>query len=201
MNKTLGRWAAIANIAFVAVFAVSMLVPSLIGSYISSIFIALSFAPMICAFASGSRPETKAAGSAAMVFAGIYAAFILLVYFAQVTTVRKEALSEQAAALLDYTTFGLFFSYDLLGYAMMALSTFFAAMTVAPKTKGERALRWLLRIHGVFAVSCFVMPMLNVFSPDMPGADWVGTAVLEFWCAYFIPVGILSAVHFSKKAQ
>ena len=201
MNDALGRWAAIANVASVAAFAVSMLIPSNFGSFISSICIALSFVPMVCAFAAAGRPEKKAAGSAATVFAGIYAAFILLVYFAQVTTVRREALSEQAMALLDYNTFGLFFNYDLLGYAMMALSTFFAAMTIMPETKAERALQWLLRIHGVFAVSCFVMPMFNVFTADMPNAYWIGTAVLEFWCAYFIPVGVLAALYFQRKTE
>ncbi len=42
--------------------------------------------------------------------------------------------------------------------------------------------------------------MLGIFSSDMKGPDWIGTAVLEFWCIYFTPIGILSFLHFKKKA-
>ena len=34
---------------------------------------------------------------------------------------------------------GLFFSLDLLGYALMSLATFFAGLTVEPKDKIGRA--------------------------------------------------------------
>ena len=54
----------------------------------------------------------------------IYAVMILLVYFAQTTAVRLGSLDEQAMKILDYSRGGLYFSYDLLGYGMMALSTF-----------------------------------------------------------------------------
>jgi hypothetical protein len=136
-----------------------------------------------------------------MIFAGMYAVVILLVYFAQVTTVHLESLTGQAETLLDYRKFGLFFNYDLLGYCFMALSTFFAGLTINVKTKSDKALKWLLLIHGIFAISCFIMPILGVFSSDMQGADWIGTAVLEFWCVYFIPIGILSYLHFKRRER
>ena len=82
----------------------------------------------------------------------------------------------------------------------MALSTFFIGLTITPKTKSDKWLKWLLIIHGVFFISCLIMPMLGLFSAEMQGADWIGTVVLEFWCAYFIPVGVLSFVHFKNKA-
>ena len=37
----------------------------------------------------------------------------------------REELNDQAARILDYRKGGLLFNYDLLGYGMMALSTFF----------------------------------------------------------------------------
>lgn len=198
MNRKLGIVSAILNICAVAAFAVCMPLGSLFGDYLSSMLIAFSFVPLICAFAAYGKPETKALGYAAMAFAAMYAVVTLLVYFTQVTTVRLESLTEQAAALIDYETFGLFFNYDLLGYCLMALSTFFIGLTIEASTKSDRALKWLLLLHGIFAVSCFIMPMLGVFSSDMQGAEWIGTAVLEFWCVYFIPVGVLSFVYFKK---
>jgi multidrug efflux pump subunit AcrB len=168
------------------------------GNYLASMLIAFSFVPMICAFAAKGKTETKAAGNTAIAFAGMYAVVILLVYFTQVTTVRLEVLNEQAKSLIDYTSMGLFFSFDLLGYCLMALSTFFTGMTIKIKRKSDKVLKWFLIIHGVFAIGCFIVPILGVFSSDMQGADWIGTAILEFWCVYFVPVGVLSFVHFKK---
>ena len=128
----------------------------------------------------------------------MYAVIILLVYFAQVTTVRFGGLSQQAAALLDYQQFGLFFSYDLLGYALMALSTFFAGLTIQVRTKADRWLKRLLLLHGIFFFSCLILPMFPVFTPE--GEAWVGVAVIEFWCLYFLPVAWLCAHHFLKGA-
>ena len=66
--------------------------------------------------------------------------------------------------------------------------------------KADRWLKYLLLVHGVFAIGCFVMPMLGLFTAGMAGGDWIGTAILLFWCAYFAPIGVLSIIHFSKKS-
>ena len=66
------------------------------------------------------------------------------------------------------------------------------------KTKADKWLKGLLLIHGIFFITCFMFPMLGLFTPDMVGAEWIGTTVLEFWCVYFMPIGILSFLHFSK---
>lgn len=74
------------------------------------------------------------------------------------------------------------FSYDLLGYALMALSTFFVGLTIEVKSKPDKCLKGLLLVHGIFFISCLVMPILGLFSTDMQGAYWIGVAVLEFCC-------------------
>lgn len=200
-NRQIGFFASVFNVASVAAFAISMAVGSDPGSYVSSLFIALTFIPMIAAYQSSARTERKAAGSTALAFATSYAVFVLLVYFTQLTTVARGGLGGEARALLDYSQFGLFFSLDLLGYAMMALATFFAGLAVEPACRADRWLKALLMIHGVFAVSCMVLPILGVFAPGMPGGRWIGVAVLEFWCAYFVPVGVLSAGHFRRTSE
>ena len=213
MNRRIGMISSICNVCAVTGFALCLLFGFLFGNYVASMFIAFSFVPMICALtvAGGCEKratenatggcEKKAAGNTAMVFAGMYAVVILIVYFTQVTTVRLETLNEQAVSLIDYTTFGLFFNLDLLGYCLMAISTFFAGLTIRTKTKSDKALKVLLLVHGIFAISCFIIPMLGVFSDDMQGADFIGTAILLFWCAYFIPVGILSFLYFRKQVD
>ena len=132
-----------------------------------------------------------------MIFAGVYATFISLVYFAQLTTVRLESLSEETRMILDYQAFGLFFALNLLGYGMMALSTFFAGITIAIQSKTDKALKFLLMLHGIFAVSGLLIPMLNIFA-TIDGGYWIGTLVLMVWCAYFAPVGILTLKYLKK---
>jgi len=169
------------------------------GSYLVCMFIAFSFVPMMCAFNNYSVQDKKVAGYTSAIFSGIYAVVILLVYFAQVTTIRLDRLNAQALQIIDYSRFGLFFSYDLLGYGMMALSTFFAGLTIVPITKLDKWLKWLLIVHGMFFISCFITPLLGLFRVGMQGVEWIGVAVLEFWCVYFIPIGVLSFLHFKNK--
>ncbi len=196
MNNKIGQYSAIVNVCAVAAFAICMIFAWNYGSYLVCMFIAFSFIPLICAFCANSEMENKAAAYTSLAFAAIYGVFILIVYFTQVTSVANDPLTDQAKQILDYQKFGLFFSLDLLGYGLMALSTFFAGLTIKVKNKIDKWLKRLFMIHGIFFISCLIMPMLNVFSPDMQGADLIGVVVLEFWCVYFIPIGILCFLHF-----
>lgn len=199
MNRKVGMISSLLNCISVIGFALCMLIKFDFGSYLVCMFIALSFVPMISSFCQECEVDKKAAGYSSIVFAGVYAVIILMVYFAQTTAVRLDGLNEQAMQIINYSKFGLFFSYDLLGYGLMALSTFFAGLTIQSKSKIDKWLKRLLLIHGIFFVCCLIMPMLGVFSTDMQGAEWIGVLVLEFWCIYFAPVGILSYLHFKTK--
>jgi hypothetical protein len=129
----------------------------------------------------------------------MYALLIMIVYFTQLTTVHLTKLSEETIGLLDYSKFGLFFNYDLLGYGFMALSTFFIGIKLETKNKHEKILKYLLCIHGIFAIGCFIMPIMGVFSANMASGEIVGTIILEFWCIYFMPICILSCRYFKNK--
>lgn len=196
MNKKIGVYGAVVNFVAVFCFALFLLFGFDYGSYFSSMFIALSFVLMMCGYAYFAKKEAKLAGYISVAFSAVYTAIILLVYFAQLTTVRLNDLTLQAAALLDFQQCGLLFNYDLLGYAVMSLATFFAGLTVKPQTKIDKWLKYLLMAHGVFFISCFVFPMTGLFKADSP--KWIGVAVLEFWCFYFCPISILSILHFSS---
>ena len=194
MNKKIGMYGSAVNFISVLCFALSMLFGFDYGSYFASIFIAFSFVLMMCGYAYFSEKEVKLSGYVSVAFAAIYTAIILLVYFAQLTTVRLNDLTQQATALLDFQQCGLLFNYDLLGYAVMSFAAFFAGLAVNQQTKADRFLKYLLMVHGVFFISCLFFPMLGVFEADSPA--WIGVAVLEFWCIYFCPIGILSCLHF-----
>lgn len=199
MNKKIGAAGALVDLLAVLGFAVCMLLGFDSGSYFCSMFIAFGSVIMMCGFLHFASPERKTAGYVAAAFAAVYAAIILTVYFTQLTTVRLTALTEQTRELLDFQQMGMFFSLDLLGYALMSLATFFAGLTVEPKDKPSKWLRVLLMIHGAFFISCLLMPMLGIFQADSPA--WIGVAVLEFWCAYFCPIAALALHYFRGRTE
>lgn len=155
---------------------------------------------MSAGFHHESDEEHKVAANVGMIFSAIYAVLIFLVYFAQTTNVRLDDMNEQAMKILDFKRGGLIFSYDLLGYGMMALSTFFIGLTIKAKSRADKWLKYLMMIHGVFFISCFIMPMTGVFSEMSDGGiNMGGVIALVFWCAYFLPIGILAFIHFTTK--
>ena len=162
----------------------------------------IGFIMMTAGLHNECESDRKAAANIGMILSGVYCTLIMLVYFTQLTTVSNEQLSEQTAKLLEFGRFGLIFNYDMLGYGMMALSTFFTGLSMKPKKKTDKWLRALLLIHGAFFLSCTFMPMTGMFANMSSGGDGIGGRLaLVAWCAYFLPVGILAFVHFSKQGK
>lgn len=197
MNRSIAKAGALIVVFSVLLFAVCLLISFDFGSYLVCMLLAIGYVMMAAGFRWESDAEHRAAAEAGMAFAVIYATLVLLVYFAQTTTVRLDAMTDQAARLLDFSRGGLLFSYDLLGYGMMALSTFFLGLTIQGHGPAERWLKRLMTIHGMFFFGCFILPMTGVFRSMAGGeASAGGVIALEFWCAYFLPVGILAFAHF-----
>lgn len=190
-----------AGIVAVAVFlfAVCLLIDFSFGSYFVCMFLPIGYIMMTAGFHYESNEEHRVAANVGMVFSAVYAVLIFLVYFAQTTNVRLDDMTEQAMMILDFKRGGLIFSYDLLGYGMMALSTFFTGLSIKIKCKSDKWLKLLLMIHGVFFFSCFITPMTGVFSSMADeGTSTGGIIALVFWCIYFFPIGVLAYKHFGN---
>ena len=199
MNKKIGMIGSAVNAFTVLAFAVCMLIDFTFGSYFVCIFLALSFVMMISAFEAECLPENKAAGKAALAFSAIYATLIAIVYYTQCTSVINDNLSGDALRVLSYKYMGLMFNLDLLGYGIMALSTFFTGLTINAETKADKALKALLLIHGVFFLSCLIMPITGIFANSDGSTSGGGVIALEIWCLYFLPISILSFLHFKRS--
>jgi hypothetical protein len=207
MNKKIGIYSSMITFSAVLSFFICMLLGLILqnddihkmGSSLSSIFIAFGFVSMICSFNMYANKDNKLLGLIALSFSIMYAILIVIVYYAQITTIRLMSLSEEIAGLLDYSKFGLFFNYNLLGYSFMSLSTFFIGFKLETKNRQENILRYLLCIHGIFFVGCFTMPIFGIFNATMNGGEIIGTIVLGFWCIYFMPVCFLSYKYFKEK--
>lgn len=202
MNKMIARVGSFIVSLTVAIFAVCMLIDFSFGSFFICMILSIGFIMMTSGFYNESESSKKVAAMNGVIFATIYAVLIVIVYFAQTTTVRLEKLTPQASQILDFSKGGLIFNYDLLGYGFMALSTFFTGLTIEEKTKSDKVLKWLMLIHGIFFIACLIMPMTGIFvQTAYSDSSKGGVIALECWCVYFIPIGILSFIHFGKNEK
>ena len=199
MNRLLSKIGAAVVTATVFLFAVFILCSFNFGSYLVCMFLPIGYIMMAAGFQHECAEKAKVSANIGLILAAVYAVLILLVYYAQTTTVRLEDLNDQAARVLNYQKGGLLFNYDLLGYGMMALSTFFIGLSIHAENKPDHWLKWLMILHGVFFLSCFFMPMTGMFTHMAEGSSGHGGGIaLLFWCIYFIPIGVLAYRHFSK---
>ena len=181
----------------VFLFAIFLIINYSMGSYFVCLILPTGFIMMTAGLHNECEGDRKVAANIGLILAAVYGTMIKLVYFTQLTTVKNEQLNEQTANLLEFSKMGLIFNYDLLGYGVMALSTFFTGLSMKPKNKADKWLRTLLMIHGVFYFSCTFMPITGMFARTSSGGDGIGGRIaLVVWCVYFLPVGMLSFLHF-----
>ena len=200
MNRTIPKIGAAIVTVTVFLFALFLIVYIPYCQYLVCFFLPIGFIMTMAGLHNECDSDRKVAADIGMVFSGIYCIFVMIVYFTQITTVANEPLNEQAAALINFGRNGLIFNFDLLGYGMMALSTFFIGLSVKAKSRADKWLKALLMIHGAFFPGCVFMPMTGMFAnmPDGNGKSG-GVFALILWCVYFIPVGVLSFIHFGKE--
>ena len=199
LNKIISKVGSSIVTVTVFLFALFLMINFPTGYFFVCLILPIGFIMMTAGVQNECEGDRKVAANIGLILAAVYATFIMLVYFAQLTTVKNELLNEQAANLLVFGKFGLIFNYDLLGYGVMALSTFFTGLSMKPKNKTDKWLRALMLIHGVFYFSCTFMPMTGMFAKMSSGGDGIGGRLaLVVWCVYFLPIGILSFIHFTK---
>lgn len=199
LNKMISKVGSAIVTVTVFLFALFLMINFPTGYFFVCLILPIGFIMMTAGLHNECEGDRKVAANIGLILAAVYATFIMLVYFAQLTTVKNELLNEQAANLLVFGKFGLIFNYDLLGYGVMALSTFFTGLSMKPKNKMDKWLRALMMIHGVFYFSCTFMPMTGMFAKMSSGGDGIGGRLaLVVWCVYFLPIGILSFIHFTK---
>ncbi len=200
MNKMISKAGSAIVTVTVFLFAIFLIFDWSMGSYFVCLILPIGFIIMTAGLQNECEADRKVAANIGLILAAVYSTFIMLVYFSQLTTVHNEQLNEQAAKLLEFDKYGLIFNYDLLGYGVMALSTFFTGLAIKPKNRADKWLRALLMIHGVFYFSCTFMPITGIFARMSSGGDGIGGRLaLVIWCVYFLPIGILSFLHFDSR--
>ena len=199
LNKTIAKVGSGIVTVTVFLFALFLIIDYSMGSFFVCLILPVGFIMITAGLHNECESECKVAANIGLTLSAVYCTFIMLVYFTQLTTVNNEQLNEQAANLLEMGKCGLVFNFDLLGYGVMALSTFFTGLAMKARNKADKWLRALMMIHGLFYFSCTFMPMTGMFSKMSSGGDGLGGRLaLVAWCVYFLPIGILSFLHFRK---
>ena len=200
LNRMIPKAGAAIVTVTVFLFAAFEIINFSMGSFFVCLILPIGFIMMTAGLHNECESDRKVAANIGMVFAAVYCVLIMFVYFTQLTTVKNEQLNEQAAKLLDFSRFGLIANYDLLGYGIMALSTFFTGLSMKAGNKTDKWLKALMMIHGVFFFSCIFMPMTGMFLKMSSGGDGLGGRLaLVAWCVYFLPVGVLAYRHFGGQ--
>jgi predicted Na+-dependent transporter len=200
LNKMVSKAGSVIVTVTVFLFAIFLIINFSFGYYFVCLILPIGFIMMTAGLNNECEEDRKAAANIGLILAAVYSTFIMFVYFTQLTTVINEQLNEQATNLLKFDKFGFIFNFDLLGYGVMALSTFFTGLSMKSKNKTDKWLRALLMIHGVFYFSCTFMPITGMFAKMSSNGDGIGGRLaLVAWCVYFLPIGILSYFHFNKS--
>lgn len=202
MNRKIGFISSIVMGSTVAIFLVCLIV----ALFTKSVFtenlsygvcavLSWGWVATACVYSCYAKKEHSAAAKIGVAIGVIYSTIISIVYFTQLTTVLYKSVDDTILQAFSFSAAGSWlFNLDLLGYGLLSISTLFVGVTLQPKNKTDKALKILLMLHGIFSV-CMFVPMLPLPSTNQGNG---GTIALIFWCLFFLPICILSAMHFKK---
>lgn len=180
----------------IALFAQNIFTENL--SYGVCTVLSWSWVATACAYSCYAKKEYSAAAKIGVTLGGIYAAIIGIVYYTQLTTVLYKSADETILQAFSFTSAGSWlFNLDLLGYGLLAISTFFVGLALQTKDKIDKALKVLLMLHGMFFV-CMFVPILPLPATNQGNG---GTVALICWCLFFLSICILSILHFKRLSD
>ena len=200
MDKKITLIGLIITLVTTFLFALFLLIDFKMGYFFVCIILAIGYIMMTAGLTSNVEKD-KSLKSLALGFGAIYAVIIFIVYFTQVTVVNKGNAEAEVLEVLDYGNMNLMFYLDILGYGIMALSTFFLGLTIKADDRMTKTFKILLMVHGLFFVPCLIMPMTPLMDKKEGSSSMGGVIALEFWCLYFIVLCAFGLISVLKKKK
>lgn len=203
MNRKIGLVSSIVIFCSVAIFLICLFISLFVQnlftenlSYFVCAILSWGWVATTCVYSCYTQKERSAAAKIGVAIGVIYATIISIVYFTQLTTVLYKSVDEKILQAFSFTSMGSWlFNLDLLGYGLLAISTFFIGLTLQTKNKIDKALKLLLMLHGAFFV-CMFVPILPLPATNQGNG---GTVALIFWCLFFLSICLLSILYFRKS--
>ncbi|MDF2937758.1 MAG: putative rane protein [Paenibacillaceae bacterium] len=194
MNHKFGFIASLFALVCTLLFFVGLILLNDSLNYWSCLFLSWAYIGTACALAQEAPADRKGVAGAGIAIAAVYSLLTNLVYYTQLTTVAQDAAGEEVLRVFRFQQGSWMFGLDLLGYGLMALSTFLIGLSMVPAAPRDKALKVMLMLHGAFFPVCVLMPTLDVFTEGSGGN--AGIYALMGWCIYFAPAMALAARHF-----
>lgn len=203
MNKKIGFVSSIVMCSTVAVFLICLIIALFAPnsftenlSYGMCAILSWAWVAAACVNSCYAKNEYFAAAKIGIAAGIIYSTLISIVYYTQLTTVMYKSADKKILDIFSFSSAGSWmFNLDLLGYGLLAISTFFVGLTLQIKNKTDKALKILLMLHGLFFV-CMFVPVLPLPATNQGQG---GTIALICWCLLFLPICILSALHYKNQ--
>lgn len=199
MNRKLGLYSSAVAALCIILFLIGLFLKNDLLNYSTCLILSWAYVLTCCSYASYATKDRRALAFGGVAIAVIYSVFTNLVYYTQLTTVAYATADHVVLDAISFTSGSWLFGFDIMGYGLMGLSTFLIGLTIKVVNKKDRIMKAMMLIHGVFFPICVLMPMLNIFKAG--GDDNSGIIALQFWCLYFIPIMILSAIHFYRLKE
>ena len=211
MNKNfssmIGRAAALAVAIETIIFAFSLIWGVIFHTeldqnlgYIASLLLAISVVIMMACFYDSTPSQLKVFGLLTLTFSVIYAPLCMSNYFLQLSIVAFNPLNLSAEVLkvIDFKPGSPTFAMDMLGYGFLCLSTLAAGYALVEEK--DKALRVFCFINGAIAVPTFAAPIMSgIFLSPGGQTNDIGSYILLFWCAIFVPFALLFMRHFKAE--
>lgn len=202
MNRKIGFISSIVICCSVAIFLICLIVALFAQNAITEnlsygvcAVLSWGWVATACVYSCYTQKERCAAAKIGVAIGVIYATIISIVYYTQLTTVLHKSVDEKILQAFSFPSAGSWlFNLDLLGYGLLAISTFFVGLTLQTENKVDKALKLLLMLHGLFCV-CMFVPILPLPSTNQGNG---GAIALICWCLFFLPICVLSILHFKK---
>ncbi len=121
-----------------------------------AILLMLAALVLFVALHASAAPARSVFGQAALTFASMSAALILIDYYLQIAVMQPSIVrgeSEGLALLTQYNAHGIFIALEDMGYFLMGIAFLFAAMLFGGRKGLERALYWVLLVGGLATVA------------------------------------------------
>jgi hypothetical protein len=151
---------------------------------------------------------------AAVLLAVMYACYICVVYYLQLTFVRAAVHADPLVHfVVEYKPGGPIFAVDILGYVLLSLSTIFLTWSLtedghfedaARHVHRRRLLRRLLHLHGEMGLGSFAVPFLPmIYQEDTNEEDhnFIWQIPLLSWCVLFAPICFCMANFFQCQYE
>ncbi|MBU5671545.1 hypothetical protein [Paenibacillus brevis] len=200
MNKQLGFYSSIIAGGCTVLFLIGLVTFNGPLSYFVCLLLSWAYVLLACAFAQEAEEDKKGIALGGVAIAVIYSVFTNFVYYSQLTTVAHQSASPAVIEAITFTPGSWVFGFDIMGYGLMALSTFLIGLTIRAQTGKERVMKYMFLIHGAFFPVCVLLPMFNVFKQGGE-SDMSGVIALIFWCIYFAPMMALSTIYFRSRKR